>query len=56
MATRFAKRVDAAKTMGRGRPERWVFLTTRPLLYGFDGEPAPLGCLKRSTLHDEVDR
>ena len=55
MATGLAKSVDAAKTMGRGRPGRWLFLTNRSLFHWIDGEPAPWACFKRGTLHGEVD-
>jgi hypothetical protein len=56
MATGLAKSADAAKTMGRGRPERWLFLTNRSHFPWIDGEPAPWACFKRGTLHGEVER
>jgi hypothetical protein len=56
MATGMAKSVDAAKTMGRGRPEMSLFLTPRSLFHWIDGVPAPCACIKRDTLHGEVDR
>jgi hypothetical protein len=51
MATGLAKSADAAKTLGRGRPERWFFLTNRSLFHWIDDEPAPWAYFKRDTLH-----
>lgn len=56
MATGWPKSTDAAKAKGRGRPERWLFLTSRSLFYRTDGEPAPWACFKRGRLHGGVDR
>jgi hypothetical protein len=46
MATGMAESVDAAKVMGRGKGEGWLFLTNRSLWHWIDGEPAPWVCFK----------
>jgi hypothetical protein len=56
MATGLAKSVNAAKTLGRGRPERLFFLTIRSLFHWIDVERAPGAYLMRGTHHGEVDR
>jgi hypothetical protein len=56
MATGSAKSVDATKTLGRGRPMRWFFLTNRSRFHWIDVERAPGAYLMRGTLHCEVDR
>jgi hypothetical protein len=56
VATGVAESVDAAKTMCRGRPERWFFLTPRSLFHLIDCEPAPWACFKRDTLRGEMDK
>jgi hypothetical protein len=55
MATGLAKSVDAAKTLGRGRPERWFFLTNRSLFHWIHNEPAPRAYVMRDTLHGEAN-
>jgi hypothetical protein len=55
MATGLAKSADAAKTMGRGRPERWLLLSNRSLFHWADGS-APWGSFKGGPLHGEVGR
>jgi hypothetical protein len=55
MTTELAKSVDAAKTMGLGRPDGWLFLTNRSFFHWIDGEPALWACCKRAILHGEVD-
>lgn len=44
MSTGMAQSVDAAKAMGRGKGEGWLFLTNRSLLHWIDGNPAPWAC------------
>jgi hypothetical protein len=56
MATGSAKSTDAAKTMVRGKPEKWLSLTNRSLSLWVDGESASRACFKRGPLDGEVDR
>jgi hypothetical protein len=55
MATGLAKSVDAAKTLGRGRPESWFFRTNRSLFLWIHDERAPRADVMRGTLHGEAD-
>ena len=55
MATRLPKSADAVKTIGRGKPDESLFLTDGSLFHCIHGEPARRGCLKRGSLHSEVD-
>jgi hypothetical protein len=50
-----AKSADAAKILRRGGSESGLFYTDRSLFSGIDGASALWACVKRGTLHGEVD-
>ena len=56
MATGLANCAAAARTMGRGRPQRWLVLSNRSLFRWVDGKPAPSAYFKKDTFYGGVQR